>query len=270
MFPRRGGAGPEQDNAMIPLFFGDTEQPLFGVYHPPAGASGSHGVLIAGPVGHEYYRVHRMCRNLAVGLSRVGIPTLRFDFTGNGDSSGEAQDGDLEVWRRDLVTAAEELCDTSGCQEISVLGIRFGATVAASVERFPCSVETLILWDPVVNGETYLAELMGQHQTWLGDSGTNGSPRELLGSAISPKFLAELRVVDLGGIQNRGYEKVLLAISEPRPEFELVSDRLREIGVPFDTSLTADEYDWHDPRRVETLVTAPNMTRELVDRIGGG
>lgn len=255
---------------MIPMFFGDTSRPLFGVYHPPEGAGGSQGVLISGPVGHEYVRVHRMCRNLAIALGRAGFPTFRFDFTGNGDSHGDAEDGNLTVWREDLVAAAEELKDISGCREISVIGLRLGATVAAMVEEYPCSLSTLFLWDPVVSGKSYLDELMVQHRAWLGETNGNGVPTELLGSSVSPRFVEELKAVDMCETRIPEFRRVFLALSESRPGLEMVARRLEDLGLPVERCLVRDEYDWHDHKKVETIVTAPNMTRTLIDRVSEG
>lgn len=253
---------------MIPMYFGEKDRPLFGVYHHPEKGVGAHAVLIACPVGHEYVRVHRMVRNLAVDLSRKGFPTFRFDFTGTGDSHGEADQGNLDVWRRDLVLAAEELKDTSGCREITVVGIRLGATVAAMVERYPCPVESIILWDPVLEGKSHIEELTRQHRAWLGDPQENGGPTELLGSAISPVLLQELRELTLQSMPLTSEVPFVLAASQDLSQGGALVDRLKGHGNPIESLLVSDKYGWEDPQAVETLIMAPNMVKKLMERIG--
>lgn len=253
---------------MIPMFFGETGRPLFGVFHPPVGASGARGVLISGPIGHEYDRVHRMTRHLAVRLSREGFPTLRFDYTGSGDSSGEAEDGDFEVWQRDLVTAAEELRDTSGCRSIAVVGIRLGGSVAALVPEYPCPVDTIYLWDPVLSGSAYLENLTNQHESWLGVAVENGTPRQLLGTALSPTLVGELSDFLLVESAVTDVAPLVLALSKASTRAEPLFSGFEHLPAVKETFVAEDDYDWHDPQAVETMITAPNMSRELLRRIG--
>jgi pimeloyl-ACP methyl ester carboxylesterase len=254
---------------MIPMFFGETARPLFGVYHSPEGTGSDHAVVISYPVGHEYARVHRVGRYLAVLLSRGGYPTLRFDYTGTGDSFGEAEDGDLNTWRRDLTLAVEEVRDTSGCRRVSLVGIRLGGTIAATVPRYPCPVETIYLWDPVVSGPDYLEELRGQHRAWLGEPSLNGGPGQLLGTAFSEKLLEELGSLDLRNMEFDLDGSVVVALSKPLSPVDALLARLNQSGVPAESFMATDQYDWQDPRGVETIITAPNMLRELLGRIGG-
>lgn len=253
---------------MIPMFFGDTAKPLFGVYHHPEVGAGAHGVLLSSPVGHEYVRVHRMVRYLAVLLSRAGYPVLRFDFTGTGDSHGEAEDGNFQVWQKDLTTAANELRDTSGCRELSVIGIRLGATIAATVPDYPGEVRSIFLWDPVISGASYLDELAEQHRLWLGEASENGGPDQLLGTALSPRLVEDLRALDLSRMEAVPAGRIVITLSESGPESNGFSARLAELGAETESLVIRDEYGWHDPRAVETIITAPNMMREILRRLG--
>jgi pimeloyl-ACP methyl ester carboxylesterase len=253
---------------MIPMYFGRSERPLFGVYHPAESWNGRPGVVISGPVGHEYVRVHRMCRVLAQFLGRHGAPTLRFDYTGTGDSWGESEDGNLTVWKDDLVSAVEELRDTSGCREVDILGIRLGASIAVLVEEFPCPVNLLMLWDPVVDGQLYMEELVRKHTAWLDIPPEPGLPTELLGSTLSPDLLRDVRELDLNDLEMKNGTKVILATSETRPDYAALEERVKTLGVDVERLLVEDEYDWHDPQKVETIVTAPNMLRALLTRMG--
>src|SRR5271168_1578528 len=64
----------------VPIVFGG----CFGWYHP---GRGDLGVVLCGPHGYEDLCVHRHWRGLAQDLSRHGLPTLRFDYPGTGDSA---------------------------------------------------------------------------------------------------------------------------------------------------------------------------------------
>ena len=253
---------------MIPMFFGATDRPLFGVFHPALGSSTARAALISGPVGHEYVRVHRLCRRLANSLAPCGISTLRFDFTGQGDSFGEDEDGDIEVWQRDLLAAADELRDLSGGREITVFGIRLGATIAALIDRFPSQVDTLVLWDPVVLGGDYVRDLKDWHRASFSEPAVNGSSTELLGTVMSSKLLDELNRVDLGEFTPGGEEAIVLAHSESRPEFARLGARLEQLGVPYETHLVTDDYSWHDHSQLEKAVTAPKMILTLMAQVG--
>ena len=84
-----------------PLSFRCREHNLVGIVHPADGGSGC-GVLIV--VGGPQYRIgsHRQFVLLARSLAAAGIPAMRFDTRGVGDSGGEFPgfeniDGDIEA-----------------------------------------------------------------------------------------------------------------------------------------------------------------------------
>src|SRR6476646_11899176 len=75
-------------------------RPLFAWLHP--GRLG-HGVVICPPVGHEQVHAHRSLRHLAEAINRRGLPVLRFDYHGTGDSAGSDADPDrLATWRQNV------------------------------------------------------------------------------------------------------------------------------------------------------------------------
>lgn len=146
---------------MNPLFFGTSERPLFGVYHPPR-TRDSHGtgVVLCYPAGQEYMRAHRAFRQLAVLLSRNGFAVLRFDYFGTGDSAGEPDAVTFDEWARDIETAVDELKDTAAVGQVHLIGLRLGAYLAAVVQARRPDVCQTILWDPVVEGTAYLLNLL--------------------------------------------------------------------------------------------------------------
>lgn len=147
---------------MIPFFFGVGQRRLFGVYDAANETAGLNprAVVFCYPWGAEYLHAHRSLRQLASKLSVAGFHTLRFDYFGTGDSSGDIIDADLAGWEDDIETAIEELQDSTGAKRVILVGLRLGATLAASVTaRRRKDVEALVLWDPVVKGDIYLEDL---------------------------------------------------------------------------------------------------------------
>ena len=97
---------------MKPLFFGEAEHRLYGVYHPPA-KGGRHAVLLCYPGMQEYNSAHWVFRRLATTLAREGHHVLRFDYFGTGDSDGESDLATPQSAVADVLTAARELRDLS-------------------------------------------------------------------------------------------------------------------------------------------------------------
>jgi glycosyltransferase involved in cell wall biosynthesis/alpha-beta hydrolase superfamily lysophospholipase len=145
---------------VTPLYFGPSERPLAGWYHAPDPERRSdHAVVICQPLGHEYINAHRTMRHLANRLSAAGIAALRFDYDGTGDSAGCDEDpGRLAAWIGSVRHAERALRDQSGCRQISLAGLRMGATLAALLSN-ELEVSSLLLWAPCVRGRTYVREL---------------------------------------------------------------------------------------------------------------
>ena len=179
---------------MTPLFFGSSQRRLYGAYDPPQGARpGARAVVLCYPWGQEYLRAHRSMRRLANMLAAVGCHVLRFDYFGTGDSMGTAHEVSRRGWEQDIETAIEELQDTSGATQVSLVGLRLGATLAAHVAvRKKKLVHTLVLWDPVVSGLEYLEELLGGDTQAMGSGGG-----DVQGFPMTDSFAAEIRELDV-------------------------------------------------------------------------
>jgi len=152
---------------MLPLYFGPADAPLFGAFHAPEAAARSIGVLLCQPLGHEYIRAHRTFNQLAASLARAGFPVLRFDYFGTGDSSGADEQASVARWTADVHTAIDELKDTASVERVAVLGLRLGATIALAAAETRADIARLVLWDPVIDGRAYLAELERLQRQWL-------------------------------------------------------------------------------------------------------
>lgn len=149
---------------MTPFHFGPPDRTLFGLFHPAADRAPSDvAALLCNPFGQEAVRGHRLYRVLSERLAAGGVPVMRFDYFGTGDSLGEDDAGDLDGWVADTRAALQELTGRSGARRVVCMGARLGAVIAARAAVGASFVGKLVLWDPVVDGAAYLELLRASH-----------------------------------------------------------------------------------------------------------
>lgn len=212
---------------MEAAFFGAPGRQLLGVYHPPLdGSDGQLAVLICNPFFQEYIRAHRALRQLAEQLAQVGCHVLRFDYAGTGDSSGTLAETSLQDWRDSISLAEAELVELSGASSVALVGLRFGATLATNHDSNRI-VKTL-LWDPVIDGKTYVDELEALHASMLVDSDRYPVRRhpvfhpdatELLGFKVPNELLDQIRQTSLPDRLDARSSSIELIVSEEREDY---------------------------------------------------
>lgn len=129
------------------LIFDCAGAALYGVLHQPA-TPAQVAVLIV--VGGPQYRVgsHRQFILLARYLAERGVPVMRFDYRGMGDSEGEAS---FEHVDDDIAAAAETLCrEVPGVQKIVLVGLCDGASASLFYAPRDERVQGLVLLNPWV------------------------------------------------------------------------------------------------------------------------
>jgi pimeloyl-ACP methyl ester carboxylesterase/acyl carrier protein len=201
-----------------PFYFGVSNKHLFGCYHAPqSGPARDCAVALCYPMGAEYIRSHRAYHQLATHLARAGFPVLRFDFLGCGDSAGEAEEGGLSQWLSDIATAIGEVKERSGLQQICLIGLRLGASLALLSGAEREDVTGVVLWEPIINGKAYLAELAAQHQEALWHFPVQlkyceiaEQPKELMGFPLTAAMLADFEKLDCLTIRQRPAKRALI------------------------------------------------------------
>ncbi|MGF7132208.1 pimeloyl-ACP methyl ester carboxylesterase [Paraburkholderia sp. EB58] len=141
----------------------------YGWLHLPAGRNATTGVVLCSPFGYDALCAHRGWRDFAIALTAFcGIPALRFDYPGAGDSAGNEEDPQrFRAWIDSVKAAAQYLRATTGVTRLILCGLRLGATLAVLAAEELDGVDTLVLMVPVINGKRYIRELSMQHQSWL-------------------------------------------------------------------------------------------------------
>jgi pimeloyl-ACP methyl ester carboxylesterase len=200
---------------------------LYGVHQAPEGKALDAGLVLCYPFGQEYMRAHRAYRQLALLLTKIGFHVLRFDYRGTGDSSGELDNIIADHWVADVGHAVQELRDVANIQRVGVVGLRLGALIAAQACNARDDIDRLILWDPVLSGSHYdaelLAEIAAENRAAAGPHSGNGADARgnlsYNGFVLSPAFRASIKKFDLLSAIPQAVPRALLAVSHESEDF---------------------------------------------------
>lgn len=222
-----------------PFYFGEPEKQLFGNYHKPASTSQFRDgvVVLCNALADEYIQSHRTVRQLATRLARIGLPTLRFDYYGCGDSSGEDIDATLEHWLNDIQTAIEEAKRRSGSRQVYLVGLRFGSALAALAAARYGNVAKLVLWETVTNGLAYWEDITewNDHRVRmflsLPEQVVNDETAvERVGFVFSRQMLNDLRGMDLMTMPRKPADQVLIVEREEQASIQELGTWLVTLG----------------------------------------
>jgi hypothetical protein len=211
--------------------------PCFGWFHH---AEGDRGVVMCASIGYEGLCAHQSWRILADRLAAAGLPTLRLDYFGEGDSLGDGDERDLVArWRESIRAAVAFMRESIGVREVALVGLRLGASLAAEVG----GVEHLVQIAPVVKGSSYLRELKAMSRMLAASAGAPeaaGGAVELEGFVLSPATCEEIKAVDLTRLSAPPAPRVLLMLDPAgRTGADHVS-RLEALGSTVETASFAD------------------------------
>ena len=181
-----------------PTVFGRAGGQILGFYHPPVSVRVGPAVVICNPLGYEAMSAHRSLRHLAQRLAAAGLPTLRFDYRGTGDSSGHAgEPGRIEAWIEDIRSAVRELQSRSAALDVALVGIRFGAVLAMMAASRERDVGNLVAWAPIVSGRAFARELRAFRSLKSPGARRADGGEEVGGYLFAKETLDDLATIDL-------------------------------------------------------------------------
>jgi alpha-beta hydrolase superfamily lysophospholipase len=217
------------------FYFESEGQSLFAWLHRHPVKTLNHGVLICPPVGHEQVHSHGTLRHLADRLAGEGFHVMRLDYSGIGDSDGQDKDpGRVAIWQANVRDAAGWLRQHGGCEKISLIGLRMGATLAA-IHATACEVENLVLWAPMVKGSRYVRELTALSRT-AAHSADSSSSIEAMGFVFTDETVQDLAQIDLLKLKPR-FRHALVVLPEGGPTQSPLVDSLRQAGADVEQRL---------------------------------
>jgi pimeloyl-ACP methyl ester carboxylesterase len=220
--------------AAEPCYFGPEDERLFGWYHPAAETRGP-GLVICPPLFQEMIAAHRSLRHLAEEAAAAGLPSLRFDYHGSGDSAGSDLDPHrLAAWLASIRVACDTLRRASGVGSLVLVGVRLGAPLAAlaALERY--DVAGLVLWAPVASGRGFLRETGALARLTERDDMLAGLPEgaaSASGFVLTPETVRDLGSLDISRIERRPARRILVVPHEDAPGAEATAGALAGRGA---------------------------------------
>lgn len=142
-----------------PFWLGPASRRLYAALHSASMASDT-GVLLVPPLLHELPRSRRFVAEVANELALLGLPCLRFDFYGTGDSGGSGEELDFGSMCHDLDLAAAALREHADVRRLVVLAWRGSALAVQDWLRQGATADLVVLWEPVADGAAWLRELV--------------------------------------------------------------------------------------------------------------
>lgn len=258
-----------------PLFIEAGDHRLFALYHEANGeARGS--VLLLPPFAEEMNMSRRMTYLTGRALSARGFSCIALDLAGTGESSGDFADARWEIWQGNVRAAEAYLTEKTGHKPF-LLGLRAGALLAASMAEN----RSLILWQPVGNGETMLNQFLrirlAAGLTGGGEKETTKDLRalwqagecvEVAGYEIHPGLAATIGTLRLAEMAPAAGAKAIWieagdAERGPTPGSQRIIDGWKETGVNVDVRVCSGEPFW----TIQETATAPALIDHTLDAL---
>ena len=203
------------------------------------------GVLVCPAFSEERQKTYRSTFLFAKELAHVGIPSMRFDYAGTGDSDGRLAGTTVGSMVADTVRAHQEAKSRLGVDKMVLLGIRLGAAIAVISADTIQDIDRLVLWNPIVSGKRFFRDLtrteamINLARKRSSGSETKSGPEKIEVDAeyVSDDLVDQLKEIDLLTHSFRQASYLITGGKSDKIEnrqLERLTDTLRESGNPVD------------------------------------
>lgn len=224
---------------------------IFTVTHRAAARRGTGGVLMLHPLVEEKLWVGRATTRLARALADAGLPVLRFDHRGHGDSDREHHEMTLDSLFEDLDAAAAAFRAREGVEELHLFGFRHGGTLALHRAGSLGASSVAAVGPPASGADSLMKMLRSNLTTQMGIFGEVREDREALLAHMRETGLLNLDGYHLSAELYDGLAGIDLAAGLDYAGPALVVSLLRREGAQADA----------DSRRVHAAVAGHPASR---------
>lgn len=243
-------------------FIGEPGRRLFALLRTP-GEGGGECTLVVPPFAEEMNKSRRIVTELAQHEREQGRGVLSIDLSGTGDSEGTLDRARIEHWIDELASAVAWSA-AQGWRVHSVLGIRFGAILAAALaHRRELGLSRLVFWQPVTSGARMIDQFLrirvmasrledDRHESVAALRGKlqAGETVDVAGYVLSGALCADIDALDLHGqlapaaLPIRWLEVVADSSAPPSPATQRAIERARAIGCQVEYRRVTGEPFW--------------------------
>lgn len=254
--------------SMTPVAFGG----CFGWLHQAAG--GGRGVVLCAASGYEALGTHQSWRVLADHLAVGGLPTLRFDYPGCGDSLGESGGpGATEASISSIRQAAEFLREQTGVSEVALIGLRLGAAFALEAALADNAAYSLALVTPVLRGKSFLLEQRALAKVIAARGGANtvedfsADRISIEGFEFDRDAMDAIMKIDLQSVARPPARRILIVGEPGSGRYDAFAERLESLGCSVARSQLFEVGAWRPstiptPAPLEDIQSIVDWTRD--------
>jgi exosortase A-associated hydrolase 2 len=265
--------------ADVPLTIATERGALAGMLHPVA-AEVPAGVVFCHAFAEERKSSALTMARLARAVAEAGLPVLRFDYRGCGDSEGDFVDATVAGRLADIGRAAAELRERTGVERVCLLGLRLGTALAASAATHMPDCAGLVLIEPIADADAYLGGEMrrkllrqmithgrssGSREEMLAEMERDDAVLDMDGFAVRGSTWRELRALGIRAGEVSFAGPVLICQvhfkESLRPDIEAVAAAFEQAGADVTTSAVVLPPFWNRidvtlAPELESVVTA--------------
>lgn len=206
---------------LTPLFIPSANGNLFALHFSPGDGVAKKCIVHIPAFAEEMNKSRHLVSTQARRFAEQGYSVLVLDLFATGDSQGEFAEATWENWLQSIAAALGWL-EKHEPESISFWGVRTGCLLALDfLQQNNDSVDQLICWQPVLNGELFIMQFLrlriaalmmdstGEKETTadLRKQLLAGESVEVAGYLLNPQLVLPLlklnaRKMDIAGIQH--------------------------------------------------------------------
>ncbi len=257
------------------------------LYSAETGNDLRHCVVHFPAFAEEMNKSRPMVNLAARKIAEQGSCVLVPDLFGCGDSEGDLNQVDLVRWRNDMLFLLASLVE-QGVQSISLWGLRSGCLLMGDLlaqlpENHRERVSQVIFWQPVANGEQFIAQFLRLRvaaSMMSGDKETVASLRnaladqgelEVAGYRLNAELVSQMSILRLAAMENLAGIKInwFEVVNAQKKTLPMAAKKLieqwQQAGIEIDCREVTGDAFWS----TQEIAMAPDLIDATAEAVAG-